>query len=499
MKILAYISIFSALLLSAWAEEPALSELKEARGKFMEQLAEIRAPYNNVVYDLRMKYIADLERARGVFQKQGELDKMQAVEGEKKRFVDHRSWGERLARRDRIDPVLHPVLNKYDKLEQQARSVYDQKRTALEQSYAKHLEKVKKSLTVQNRIDDALAIKNEIDQISKIETPTVRKPSLAQGKEPMKLDSPEALRDYLNLTRWEMQWISGRFSSPKFVEFHFGDVVAMTGSEKPWHIYKYEITDDLNVVVKNGYDHTLFFDPSMTIFNNSDPRRSPHSRGSLLLKREHKPVGEALDDLLLYYNFDTAGPMVKDGGPGGNDGTNEWATLAHWGARRNAFKFSGRRGGIFPTKPIAPDAYDGFSISVWIQVASDRVAGNVIGWEKKGEGSSLTISVNRGKAYVKTGGNHRQEFSSIPLKNDQWTHIVVAHRKNGSDCLYVNGKLQNAITSLNLKSSDSSFHIGGRMINQRYEYIYSGLIDELMVFKRTLSPDDARKLYLAVQ
>ena len=495
IKKIAHIILLPFLLgISSGQEAATIPGLDTARTKFKAQLKEIYAKYDNQLLDLRIRYIEDLDRARKTLQEQGELTKLQEVQSEKSRFIQYRSWTGKYARMDRISPVVHPLLKRYQGFLQKLDVEYQASRKSLNDFYAGHLDKLKKSLTQQNKIDEALRIKSEIEGIENITPEKSSHPLLPAGKTAMDVSTPKALEKYLNQTRWALKWVGSSYpKKPEFMAFHFGGILSRTGTEYPLYKYKYSINKNLEVTYRD--DWHLAFDPSFTTFYFHDRKKGITRKGFLLEKKPSTSLAEARDDLLLYYKFDEVDQVVKDSGPYGNHGSNNFTSVAHWGKRNAAFSFDGRRSEVTLKDKIDPDDHEQLSISLWFNTHTERGTGYLVRWANEGEGRSVSISLYRAQIYANTGSSPKANFETEDLKIKTWHHIVFTHQRNGSECLYLDGKLLQSHGSGRIEAHKSTLKIGSATKNGPYP----GLLDELMIFKRVLSPDDVLKLYLATK
>jgi hypothetical protein len=81
------------------------------------------------------------------------------------------------------------------------------------------------------------------------------------------------------------------------------------------------------------------------------------------------------------------------------------------------------------------------------------------------------------------------------LRDDSWHHVACVATMNGSGILYIDGQIHGTPTSIgNLgdKTSGVSFTIGERSTADRG---FRGLIDDVRIYNRVLSPDEIKRLY----
>ena len=78
------------------------------------------------------------------------------------------------------------------------------------------------------------------------------------------------------------------------------------------------------------------------------------------------------------------------------------------------------------------------------------------------------------------------------LSNGNW-HFVAATRKNGIISLFIDGTLVGSATG-NKSTSNSSNQIIGNY-DQTGTYSFNGLIDEIRIYNKNLSPIEIYKLY----
>ena len=86
--------------------------------------------------------------------------------------------------------------------------------------------------------------------------------------------------------------------------------------------------------------------------------------------------------------------------------------------------------------------------------------------------------------------------SKTNVQDDRWHHVAGTMAKSGSGyiySIYVDGKLDNSITSsVGLPATSGGWAIG---VRSNGTWPYQGVIGDVRIFDRVLSPSQVRKLY----
>jgi formylglycine-generating enzyme required for sulfatase activity len=215
------------------------------------------------------------------------------------------------------------------------------------------------------------------------------------------------------------------------------------------------------------------------------------------------------DGLVLHYSFDEAGDRVQDLSGKGNHGMVHGATWTAKGKVGGAYEFDGRstfisrdyddRSAIFAQNPP-------LSLAAWFKTSSQTPpAQSVLGTHRAGGLDGYALFVLTGHQW---NGDFRGEIqcglgctvlSKAPVNDGRWHHVVAAW--DGEQLrLFVDGIAQ----SSNKSKPDVSYtsrppfqvgHISYAPPWRDSEYYFQGTIDEVMVFRRVLSPAEARQLW----
>jgi len=194
-----------------------------------------------------------------------------------------------------------------------------------------------------------------------------------------------------------------------------------------------------------------------------------------------------------WWKFDDRhGTVAKDSSHfNGNNGRlvngPEWVE----GKRGGALKFNGNQ--YVSLGKIFQGSYKEISIACWIKyrgsgwqvIVARSVWDNPDGIGLYTDGGSVTF------------GHYPENVrSNANVQDNRWHHVVGTIRQSGSDyvySIYVDGKLDNTLTnSMGLAATSNGWDIG-----ERYDGIqsYRGLIDDVRIFDRALTPAEVRKLY----
>lgn len=164
------------------------------------------------------------------------------------------------------------------------------------------------------------------------------------------------------------------------------------------------------------------------------------------------------------------------------------------GRNGNALRFNGNQyvklGNIFQ------GSYDQISIACWIKHPSSQwqalVERNV--WDNP-DGIGLWVDYNTTSA---TFGHYSlAEIKSVAnVQDNEWHHLVGTMAKSPDGyiySIYVDGQLDNSMTnSTGLTATTGSWAIGARYDGS---WPYQGLIQDVRIFDRALTPADVRQIY----
>jgi hypothetical protein len=164
------------------------------------------------------------------------------------------------------------------------------------------------------------------------------------------------------------------------------------------------------------------------------------------------------------------------------------------GRNGNALRFSGNQ--YVALGKIFQGSYNEISIACWVKHPSSQWQ-NIVErsvWDNP-DGIGLMMDYNTTSA---TFGHYSlAEVQSVAnVQDNEWHHLVGTMAKSGSGyvySIYVDGRLDNTITnSVGLTATTGSWAIGARYDGS---WSYQGLIQDVRIFDRALTPAEVRKLY----
>ena len=138
-----------------------------------------------------------------------------------------------------------------------------------------------------------------------------------------------------------------------------------------------------------------------------------------------------------------------------------------------------------------------YSFSVWVNVDEGESDGNII--HMVGGGWCLPpVQIDAGyfKGYSWPGGT--TVVDTDPAEKGVWSHIVVTWDSANGQRIFVNGVLKNTTAQATYSASGNNNTIyagyspGGCAGNQGF---FDGKIDEVRIYNRSLTPDEASRLY----
>ena len=150
---------------------------------------------------------------------------------------------------------------------------------------------------------------------------------------------------------------------------------------------------------------------------------------------------------------------------------------------------------------VAIDGYKGvlgphaFSITAWIKTNDDQ--GEIVGWGSTGRGNRMEFRINNNRLRLEAGGGYVQGDTDV--NDSEWHHVAATVKENatlssGDITLYLDGQDDTRPVSRSNTIhpvSDFDVKFGCRYNNEgRW---YEGLIDDVRIYDRMLSPADMRE------
>jgi len=208
-------------------------------------------------------------------------------------------------------------------------------------------------------------------------------------------------------------------------------------------------------------------------------------------------VDPGTDNLIAYYPLDID---TLDASGNGNDGTVNGDPNFVEGIVATAMEFDGD--GDFldcGNNPILA-LTDAVSISAWIKVAVQG-ADHKVGGNQDGANGGYKMSVYNDKIEfeIRTSGNsavlNRSVEGGTILEVGVWYHVVgVYSLADGYIRTYVNGELDRELeTTEALGASPGALMIGCEPFSTG-QYNFNGVMDDIRVYNKALSEDEARYL-----
>ncbi|MDD3083769.1 MAG: LamG domain-containing protein [Candidatus ainarchaeum sp.] len=205
-----------------------------------------------------------------------------------------------------------------------------------------------------------------------------------------------------------------------------------------------------------------------------------------------------MNGLIAYYKFNS-----KDGTTIYDSANENNGTLVN-GADTNAFGLWDTNAGYFDgvnDYVITPfdigDFYD-HSISVWVKVFTYSSSDHFItggGWNFNSMGNIVYGENNKFGTFVCPAWNTcNYVWSNNQFNLNQW-YFLTSTYDTASQTLsfYINGILQDTISSNRLKALGYTYYIGSR--NPAWDEYLNGILDEVKIYNRVLSPEEIQKDY----
>jgi hypothetical protein len=473
-------------------------ELRDAQAIYLEQLTELYSPFSNRRVILKHQYAQAQRQLMQKAQAAGNLNAASAAKKEFERFANYRNFDENS--RPRSTPEVQALFDRYAQFEAQLLAEFTSVRNRLDHAYAQKLAEIQKLLTVANRIDDAVHIKDAIAGIKNLRVPGRTHPGLLQGAKPLNYTLPAEVKARLLRTRWELIWSGGRSvpDTKEYLEFHYGDIVRYQTADGKSHKYSYTINDDLSIEIGTRRSKTVTFDPSFSLMDFNDDHYKSYRRGRLIGKIEDSGSANMLQDILLYYPLDEVTASAKDSGPNGNFAAGQNTAVVHFGKRKNAWQFNGVNANLTVNLPIELDDMEQFSVACWFNIKAYVRRSKLFHWEGDGEYGGVYVSLDDRSISYRIGSGQSDTRYVIERTFDlkTWYHVVLTYDAHGGALLYLDGNLIHAVPSPTLVNNDTTLYIAGNAgKDNNSATFFNGWLDEFFVFKRALKPDEVKTLY----
>jgi hypothetical protein len=185
---------------------------------------------------------------------------------------------------------------------------------------------------------------------------------------------------------------------------------------------------------------------------------------------------------------------------GTNDGTNNGVTFVDDAIRGQAGEFEVGNSDYIE---LSDDSYTSITVSVWLKWDGDTSTGRYIAsggydgttyteWEFWIDGSNL-----RWNTY---DGSNAHGVTGPTVPDGNWVHAVGTYDESAGEYrLYINGELVGVSSdSFGPADADNSqpYTIGATMIDGSPSNHFDGLIDDVRIYDRALSPSEVFELYL---
>jgi len=201
-----------------------------------------------------------------------------------------------------------------------------------------------------------------------------------------------------------------------------------------------------------------------------------------------------------HFNENT-GIIAYDSSGRGNNGTIHGAS---WTSGRSgaALSFDGVNDYVEVSDSPSLNPSGDFSAEVWFN------ANTITSWQ--GVISKLTnVNYGGGKGWniqIGTAQNIASLMADssghwVYLKTDwtpsthTWYHVVLVHHSNNTNELYVNGNLE-ATNTHEIAFTSNPFQIG-KFYTNKNDFYFNGIIDEVRIYNRALTPDEIQQHYQA--
>jgi len=200
--------------------------------------------------------------------------------------------------------------------------------------------------------------------------------------------------------------------------------------------------------------------------------------------------------LVSYYKLDeTSGDVVDSHGD--NNGTNYGATRGVAGKINNAFSFDGDDYVEVPNDASLNFGSGNFTISIWVKYSSSDLMKFVMKGAEGGGGKRYALVTYDGKISVAIDDDTvAKNVLSTETYNDSKWHYVVGVRDGNNLRLYIDNVEETPTDITGYGDIDDATRplVFGRR-SDTSEGFYTGLLDEIIIWNRTLTSDEISQLF----
>lgn len=149
---------------------------------------------------------------------------------------------------------------------------------------------------------------------------------------------------------------------------------------------------------------------------------------------------------------------------------------------------------------------ENFSLSLWAKTSNVAGSESLIikgGWNSSNDGYRLRMNSDGGGSLVfnTTGGGTSRfaYYANDSVEDGKWHHITITIVPNSVPILYIDSVQRastggtDSIGSAGIADTTREFGIGGRPSDDGL--VFDGLIDEVRVYNKVLTPDEVKRLY----
>lgn len=165
-----------------------------------------------------------------------------------------------------------------------------------------------------------------------------------------------------------------------------------------------------------------------------------------------------------------------------------------------AFSFSGAISEYLdaPSSASLNFGTGGFAIATWVKSSDNGSYRRLV--TKRTGGTWYSLALNDGKAFFEIAAGFNCA-SSTTVADGKWHHIVVSRDPTGTSSrkyrLYIDGVENTSLADSDLNLDNSAPLEIGKWATESYGGIYSGLMDEVQIFSRSLTATEIQAIYNA--
>lgn len=176
------------------------------------------------------------------------------------------------------------------------------------------------------------------------------------------------------------------------------------------------------------------------------------------------------------------------------DGPTPCPAINSSGMYGSALQFNGSQTLASTARNIPITGDESRTISFWAYPFDTSGHQYLLGWGSNTGGGRFAVMMRDEQWYIWSYGAGHDWPTGIAPQADAWTDVTVTF-DGSNEYLYIDGQLMNSSAVPALNTPSTPLTMGHALDNGNTSYVYQGLLDEVEIWNRTLSPGEVYQVY----